>query len=68
MQREKDVPPPPCPGQQSARADRQLALQLREDALATLGDKLKKNQKQNVAVGQQQTALSNTWRRKMRGQ
>ena len=39
MQSEKDVPPPPCPGQQSARADRQLALQLREGALATLGEK-----------------------------
>ena len=39
MQSEKDVPPPPSPGQQSARADRQLALQLREDALAILGEK-----------------------------
>ena len=34
-----DVPPPPCPSQQSARADRQLALQHREDTLATLGEK-----------------------------
>ena len=39
MQSEKDVLPPPCSGQQSARADRQLALQLREDALATLREK-----------------------------
>lgn len=58
LQREKDIPPPTTAA--AARADRSIALQLRDDACATLGQKRPAEKSEKEPEGKRHASTADT--------